>query len=72
MERMLSHFEAGTSASPSSEDPQQQQLRAQKLALNLLSRGVRLPQNLLDIVHNGVKRLHQVRFPPLRLHNLDL
>ena len=54
MERLLSHFEAGTSASANEgckEDPSlQQRLRAQQLALRLLSRGVKLPQTLLDSV----------------------
>lgn len=56
MERLLSHHEAGTSASGSegyTPDPSpQHQLRAQKLALSLLSRGVRLPQSVLDSVGN--------------------
>ena len=47
MERLLSHFEAGPSTRES-QDPMQQTLRAQRLALNLLHRGVRLPPNLLE------------------------
>ena len=56
MERLLSHHEAGTSASASEGctpgSSPQHQLRAQKLALSLLSRGVRLPQSVLDSVGN--------------------
>jgi hypothetical protein len=59
MERLLSHHEAGTSASGSegcTPDPSpQHQLRAQKIALSLLSRGVRLPQSVLDSVGNVAK-----------------
>ncbi len=61
MERLLSHHEAGTSGSASGSegctpDPSpQHQLRAQKLALSLLSRGVRLPQSVLDSVGNVAK-----------------
>ncbi|DBA90498.1 hypothetical protein WJX77_002407 [Trebouxia sp. C0004] len=59
MERLLSHHEAGTTASGRegcTPDPSpQHQLRAQKLALSLLSRGVRLPQSVLDSVGNVAK-----------------
>ena len=48
-ERLLSHFEAGPSAAEA-EDPLLQTLRAQKLALSLLHRGVQLPASLLDKV----------------------
>lgn len=48
-ERLLSHFEAGPSAAEA-RDPLLQTLRAQKLALSLLHRGVQLPASLLDKV----------------------
>ena len=62
MDRLLSHFEAGPSGSEGClEDPSvQQQLLAQKLALSLLSRGVRPSKTVLDNVgspQNG----HSVR-----------
>ena len=58
-ERLLSHFEAGPSTAES-QDPLLQSLRAQKLALSLLHRGVRLPTSLLDAVgQHGA--LQQVR-----------
>ena len=48
-ERLLSHFEAGPSTAEA-QDPLLQTLRAQKLALSLLHRGVQLPASLLDKV----------------------
>ena len=55
LDRLTSHFEAGTSTEPAAQ-PEIQQLRAQKLALSLLSRGLRLPQSLLDEVGGGAVR----------------
>ena len=48
-ERLLSHFEAGPSTAEA-QDPLLQTLRAQKLALSLLHRGVQLPASLLNKV----------------------
>lgn len=47
MERLLSHLEAGPSTAEA-QDPVLQTLRAQKLALSLLHRGVQLPSILLN------------------------
>ena len=49
MERVLSHLEAGPSTAEA-QDPVLQTLRAQKLALSLLHRGVQLPTALLNKV----------------------
>lgn len=48
-ERLLSHFEAGPPTAEV-EDPLLQTLRAQKIALSLLHRGVQVPATLLDHV----------------------
>lgn len=50
MQRLLSHLEAGPSTAEA-EDPLLQTLRAQKLALSLLHRGVQLPSSLLNKVN---------------------
>lgn len=60
-ERLLSHFEAGPSTAES-QDPLLQTLRAQKLALSLLHRGVQLPASLLDKV-GGCVVSNQVSVP---------
>lgn len=54
-ERLLSHFSAGPSTAESTE-PLLQTLRAQKLALSLLHRGVSVPSSLLEKV--GEHALH--------------
>lgn len=58
-ERLLSHFEAGPSTAEG-QDPLLQTLRAQKLALSLLHRGIQLPASLLDKV-GGSDVPNQVR-----------
>lgn len=47
VERLLSHLEAGPSPAEA-QDPVLQTLRAQKLALSLLHRGIQLPSTLLN------------------------
>ena len=63
VERLLSHYDAGTSASEPG--PAARQLRAQICSLGLLSRNVKLPASLLadsGAQQHGISSRGQVRF----------
>ena len=72
-ERLLSHFDAGPSTAEV-QDPVLQTLRAQKIALSLLHRGVQLPAILLDNVGECVfpNQVTKNTVPCVLLNTCDL